>query len=432
MKNGKRAIATAAAMALLFTGGALPMRASAVEVGVDHVEHRAYLEGAGGTFLPEKTLTRAEAAVILARLMVDGAGEPIYSEGLEYPSPFSDVPEGAWYESAVGLVWSYGIIGGYDDNTFRPDQPISRAEFVKMISKFDPLKGGALTFSDLPDTHWAAAYVVSACAYGYISGYPDGTFRPEQGISRAETAKVVNRLLHREPDLEAISAGGYAEQYSDLGADHWAFAEVIEASVSHDYERADGAEHWVLAPEEPEPEPDPEPEEPSDPSRPGNGPDFVSDSFRFVFPELRITSPLKDLDLEKVDSIALHHMAHPTATFEDVEHWHVDDNGWSAIGYNFWIDFEGNVYVGRGWHVGAGVGGQNSHIISIGFQGDYDGVNKEMPEAQLQAGAALVAWIQERVPTARTVGGHGDFSATDCPGRYFPLEEIIALAEQKR
>lgn len=432
MKNGKRAIATAAAMALLFTGGALPMRASAVEVGVDRVEHRAYLEGAGGAFLPEKTLTRAEAAVILARLMVDGAGEPIYSEGLEYPSPFSDVPERAWYESAVGLVWSYGIIGGYDDNTFRPDQPISRAEFVKMISKFDPLKGGALTFSDLPGTHWAAAYVVSACAYGYISGYPDGTFRPEQGISRAETAKVVNRLLHREPDLEAISAGGYAEQYSDLGADHWAFAEVIEASVSHDYERADGAEHWVLAPEEPEPEPDPEPEEPSDPSRPGNGPDFVSDSFRFVFPELRITSPLKDLDLEKVDSIALHHMAHPTATFEDVEHWHVDDNGWSAIGYNFWIDFEGNVYVGRGWHVGAGVGGQNSHIISIGFQGDYDGVNKEMPEAQLQAGAALVAWIQERVPTARTVGGHGDFSATDCPGRYFPLEEIIALAEQKR
>ena len=196
MKGAQRAIATAAAAALLLVGCVLPLRAEASEIGVDRVEHRAYLEGVEGAFLPEKTLTRAEAAVILARLMVDGEGRPIYSEGLEYPSPFSDVPEGAWYEAAVGLVWSYGIIGGYDDNTFRPNQPISRAEFVKMISKFDPLRGGELNFSDLPDTHWAAAYVVSACAYNYIGGYPDGTFRPEQGISRAEAAKVVLSLIH--------------------------------------------------------------------------------------------------------------------------------------------------------------------------------------------------------------------------------------------
>ena len=140
-------------------------------------------------------------------------------------------------------------------------------------------------------------------------------------------------------------------------------------------------------------------------------------------PNQIINEPLQSLNLSKVDSIALHHMAHPTADVKTVEGWHIDQ-GWRAIGYNFWVGFDGTVYEGRGFNLGAGVKNQNGHIISIGFQGDYHSKDVKMPDAQFNAGVDIIKYVMEKVPSIKTIGGHKDFMATVCPGRYFPLEEM--------
>lgn len=146
-------------------------------------------------------------------------------------------------------------------------------------------------------------------------------------------------------------------------------------------------------------------------------------------PNQIIKTPLQPLNLKKVDSIALHHMAHPTADIKTVEGWHINQ-GWRAFGYNFWVGFDGTIYEGRGFSQGSGVENQNHHIISIGFQGDYHSKNTPMPDAQFNAGIDIINYVLKCVPTIRNIGGHGDYMATSCPGQYFPLEEMKTL--QKR
>ena len=143
-------------------------------------------------------------------------------------------------------------------------------------------------------------------------------------------------------------------------------------------------------------------------------------------PNQIIKQPLQYLDLSKVDSIALHHMAHPTADIKTVEGWHINQ-GWRALGYNFWVGFDGTVYEGRGFKLGAGVENQNGHIISIGFQGDYHSKETKMPDAQFNAGIDIIKYVMEKVPSVKKIGGHGEFMATACPGKYFPLEEMKTL-----
>ena len=147
-------------------------------------------------------------------------------------------------------------------------------------------------------------------------------------------------------------------------------------------------------------------------------------------PNQIIKQPLQYLDLSKVDSIALHHMAHPTADIKTVEGWHINQ-GWRALGYNFWVGFDGTVYEGRGFKLGAGVENQNGHIISIGFQGDYHSKETKMPDAQFNAGIDIIKHVMEKVPTARFLGGHREFMSTACPGDYFPLEEMKTLKKRK-
>ena len=146
-------------------------------------------------------------------------------------------------------------------------------------------------------------------------------------------------------------------------------------------------------------------------------------------PNQIIKQPLQYLDLSKVDSIALHHMAHPDADVKTVEEWHINQ-GWRAIGYSFWVGFDGTVYEGRGFKLGAGVENQNEHIISIGFQGDYHSDDVKMPDAQFNAGVDIIKYVLEKVPTIKIIGGHGDFMATACPGKYFPLEELKTLEKR--
>lgn len=146
-------------------------------------------------------------------------------------------------------------------------------------------------------------------------------------------------------------------------------------------------------------------------------------------PNQIIKEPLQSLDLSKVDSIALHHMANSTADVKTVEGWHIDQ-GWRAIGYNFFVALDGTVYEGRGFNLGAGVANQNGHIISIGFQGDYHSKNVKMPDAQFNAGVDIIKYVMEKVPTVKKIGGHGDFMETACPGKYFPLEEMKTLKKR--
>ena len=122
-------------------------------------------------------------------------------------------------------------------------------------------------------------------------------------------------------------------------------------------------------------------------------------------------------------------MAHPTADVKTVEGWHINQ-GWRAIGYNFWVGFDGTIYEGRGFKLGAGVENRNGHIISIGFQGDYNSKNVTMPDAQFNSGIDIIKYVMEKVPTIKTIGGHGNFMATACPGKYFPLKEMKTLKKR--
>ena len=146
-------------------------------------------------------------------------------------------------------------------------------------------------------------------------------------------------------------------------------------------------------------------------------------------PNQIIKEPLQNLNLSKVDSIAVHHMAHPTADIKTVEDWHINQ-GWRALGYNFWVGFDGTIYEGRGFKLGAGVENQNGHIISIGFQGDYHSKETKMPDAQFNAGIDIIKYVMEKVPTIKKIGGHSEFMATACPGKYFPLAEMKTLKKR--
>lgn len=143
-------------------------------------------------------------------------------------------------------------------------------------------------------------------------------------------------------------------------------------------------------------------------------------------PNQIINGKMTPLNKSRVNSIALHHMAHPTADVKQVERWHIDW-GWIAIGYNYWIGFDGTVYEGRGLNQGAGVANQNSTIISIGFQGDYHSNPVTMPDVQFDAGVDTIKYIMDKMPAITKVGGHKDYMATECPGKYFPLADMITL-----
>lgn len=149
---------------------------------------------------------------------------------------------------------------------------------------------------------------------------------------------------------------------------------------------------------------------------------------KIIKPNLQWRGSLTPLRLNQVDGIALHHMAHPTADINQVHSWHLN-NGWTGLGYGYWIAFDGTIYEGRGLNQNAGVLNHNGHLISVGFQGNYDIVsgvasNTQMTDLQFNAGVWLIKYLKEKVPTIKTVEGHGFWQSTACPGRYFPLLEM--------
>ena len=177
--------------------------------------------------MPDANITRAETAAFIYRLMLSGFANN------KFENIFPDVDRNAWYAEAVNYLASIDIVLGFPDGSFKPDNPITRAEYATMISKFDNLESGASVAYGDTAGHWAAGYIGSASAKGWISGYSDGSYQPENNITRAEVVSSVNRMLHRM--IMAEDVPGWAPSYTDLPLDHWAYAAIIEASIDHDF-----------------------------------------------------------------------------------------------------------------------------------------------------------------------------------------------------
>lgn len=208
---------------------------------LNRTDHFAFLVGyTGGTFGPERDMTRAEVTTMFARLLT----EQIEADKT-YSNTFTDVPKGYWAANYIGYMQQFGIITGYSDGSFRPDAPVTRAEFATIASRFEKLTEGSKSFADVPDTYWAARYINFAATRGWVTGYSDGTFKPENTITRAEVAAVTCRLLERSADQSYIRSHlKELRTFSDMTESHWAYWYAMEAANGHDYTKSGGSENW--------------------------------------------------------------------------------------------------------------------------------------------------------------------------------------------
>ena len=204
-------------------------------------EHIAYMNGSNDYMNPESNLNRAEAAKIIYTLLEN----PL--EG-EEGSSFADVPAGIWYEDYVNSMAAMGLIEGYDGNVYEPDSFITRAEFVTILSRvYLPEEGQEdIAFSDVSSDYWAYDALKNAVARGWLKGYDGNTLKPEGNITRTEAILVLNRMLGRSPDKDAIDGEGKILQYLDVPYGYWAYYDIMEASVPHEHgENEDGGEVWT-------------------------------------------------------------------------------------------------------------------------------------------------------------------------------------------
>lgn len=208
-------------------------------------DHVSYIIGySDGTVKPNAGITRAEVATIFFRLLTDGARERFWSE----TSAYSDVAAGSWYNIAVSTLSNMGILGGYEDGTFRPNASITRAEFAKIaVSFFDWADVYAVnSFVDVRDSAWYANYVAVAAELGLIEGYGGNVFRPDATITRAEACTIINRTLGRNPDTDHLLPASQMNTWpdnADTGA--WYYAQIQEATNSHDYRWLGDIEQWT-------------------------------------------------------------------------------------------------------------------------------------------------------------------------------------------
>ena len=208
---------------------------------LNRTDHFAFLVGyTGGTFGPERNMTRAEVTTMFARLLT----EQIEADKT-YSNTFTDVPKGYWAANYIGYMQQLGIITGYSDGSFRPDAPVTRAEFAAIASRFEKLTEGSKSFTDVPNTYWAARYINFAATRGWVTGYSDGTFKPENPITRAEVAAVTCRLLERSADQSYIRSHlKELRTFADMTESHWAYWYAMEAANGHDYTKSGSSENW--------------------------------------------------------------------------------------------------------------------------------------------------------------------------------------------
>ncbi len=298
MKKRMTAGMLATLMAAVLPVSACAAQNSAPQPQLNTAEHMQYMNGyTDGTFRPDASITRAEASKLLTSLLVD------WGEHRDYL--FSDVSVSAWYANAVCQMINFGLVNGYTDGTFKPNAKITRAEFVAILSRFPHTDIGTdKSFADVPRTNWAYNAVQTALAQGWISagtnfrpnapitraefaaiaarfddkntdtsskftviashwakneigiaankgwinGYPDGTFRPNQYITRAEAMTLVNRVLNRLPENSSDLLDSMIKWPDNSDASAWYYLAVQEATNSHAYSdksKDDKYEKWT-------------------------------------------------------------------------------------------------------------------------------------------------------------------------------------------
>ena len=201
---------------------------------LNKTDHFAYVIGyPDGTVHPNGQITRAEVATIFFRLLRDEVRDGAFTTSNSY----SDVAYGKWYNNPISTMSALGIITGYPDGTFKPNKPITRAEFAAIAARFDETQSGkSATFSDVIG-HWAAKEIGIAYYNDWIKGYPDGTFKPDQNITRAEAMTVINRVLERKPESPADLLTNMNKWTDNLDTSKWYYLDVQEATNSHGYTR---------------------------------------------------------------------------------------------------------------------------------------------------------------------------------------------------
>lgn len=209
--------------------------ASSVGALLNTETHDAYISGySDGTFKPSRQVTRAETAKMFYELLKEKPAELV---------EFEDVSQDNWYYEPIGALASLGALEGRSEGKFAPGESIKRSEFVTIAARFSTIMYGANLFSDVDEDAWYYRYVISASYYNWIGGYGDGTFRPNEPITRAEAVKVINAMLGRSGD-ENIADFENITRFKDVKTSSWAFVPITEAATPHEYRREGSKEIW--------------------------------------------------------------------------------------------------------------------------------------------------------------------------------------------
>ena len=215
-----------------------------VPTGLNGKDHYAYIIGYGNNDVrPQNNITRAEVATIFFRLLTDETREANMTKSNSY----NDVKDGDWFCCAVSTLSKMGIIKGYEDGSFKPNDPISRAEFAAIAARFDPDGDKTpATFADVT-SHWAKDEISIAANHGWIKGYEDGSFKPDQKITRAETMTLVNRVLNRLPEAKDDLHKDMKTWVDNMDETAWYYLDVQEATNSHYFKNKTGTkfEQWT-------------------------------------------------------------------------------------------------------------------------------------------------------------------------------------------
>lgn len=202
-------------------------------------DHIKYVVGyPDGYVRPNNFVTRAETASMLYRLLTDERRNEVRTT----TNNFVDVTPNAWYNEPASSMYKGGYIAGYKDGTFGGNKNITRAEFVSMLVRFLGEDQGSMSFTDVPQNHWAAKDIAIAASQGWVAGYSDGTFKPNQPITRAEAMSIINRVLNRGVNEKSNIMGFkiWPDNYSNA----WYYYDVIEATNAHDYTGSRPSENW--------------------------------------------------------------------------------------------------------------------------------------------------------------------------------------------
>ncbi|WBW49366.1 SHIRT domain-containing protein [Peptoniphilus equinus] len=206
-------------------------------------DHAPYMHGyPDHTFLPDRAMTRGEMAAMFSRLIDDTP-----TVGVTYDADYFDVTSDAWYYGAVGYLTEEAVLTGYPDGSFRPDAPVTRGEFATVVFKFAHLQSdGTSHFTDLTMTHWAYPAVDALYRLGWVKGYGDTTFKPDNPITRGEVVTIVNRMLQRKVDVDFVDR--HSEdlvRFADVTPGYWAYYDIVEALNGHGYiQDENGGELW--------------------------------------------------------------------------------------------------------------------------------------------------------------------------------------------